>query len=136
LISAVDASVLIDFFAPDSAYGPRAKEVIARHRAEGTLVACEIVWAEVMGTFADPEQAAQALDGIGVSFDPIRLDAASTAGRVWREYRRRGGKRERIVADFLVGAHALLQADQLVTRDRGFYRTYFASLNVVDPSAD
>jgi len=59
-------------------------------------------------------------------------EAGFRAGRAWRAYRKQGGKRERILTDFLVGAHAEVQASQLITRDRGFYRELFPSLKVVD----
>jgi hypothetical protein len=39
-----------------------------------------------------------------------------------------------VIADFLVGAHALEQADRLLTRDRGFHRSAFGGLVIVDPS--
>jgi predicted nucleic acid-binding protein len=40
-----------------------------------------------------------------------------------------------VIADFLVGAHAVEQADRLLTRDRGFQRAAFAGLVIVDPVA-
>ena len=101
---------------------------------EGRLIACEMVWAEVASLFPSSDAAHYAMDRLGVEFSPIVLEAALTASTAWRSYRSRGGKRDRIVADFLVGAHALAQADRLLTRDRGFYRTYFSRLRILDPT--
>jgi predicted nucleic acid-binding protein len=39
------------------------------------------------------------------------------------------------VADFLVGAHALLQCHGLITRDAGFFRDYFKGLKLIVPQA-
>ena len=56
------------------------------------------------------------------------------ASRTWRMYRQQGGKRTKILADFLVGAHAQKQATRLLSRDRGFYRKLFPALHLFDPS--
>jgi len=93
------------------------------------------VWAEVAATFADRAPTAEAMDKLGVDFSPINAICAVDAGATWRNYLRGGGTRERIVADFLVASHAQVHADRLLTRDRGFYRSQFRGLTVVDPGA-
>lgn len=134
MISAVDTSVLLDVFAADPTFGPRSKEALRSCLAEGGLVACEVVWAEVASVFASAAVAQEAMNRLGVEFSSIDPGTALSAGAAWRAYRSRGGRRERVAADFLIGAHGQAQADRLLTRDRGFYRAYFNRLAVLDPS--
>ncbi len=134
MITAVDTTVLIDIFEPDPTFGPRSRDALRAAITDGSVIACEMVWAEVVATFPIATDAEQALHQLGIDFSPIGAAAAVAAGVSWRSYRRSGGPRTRLVADFLVGAHAKLQADRLLTRDRGFYRTYFKELRVLDPS--
>lgn len=61
--------------------------------------------------------------------------AATLAGVTWKKYRSAGGKRGRVIADFLIGAHAASQCDRLLTRDRGCYEKYFTGLIISDASA-
>src|SRR5207245_8058363 len=104
-------------------------------RLDGTVVACDIVWAEVVAGARDADVGVFALQRLGIEYRPVTDAAAAAAGAAWRGYRRRGGPRERVVADFLIGAHALHSADRLLTRDRGFYRAYFGALALLDPTA-
>jgi len=102
---------------------------------EGSLAACDVVWAEVAAGFSQPEAAEDALNRLSVRFSALDADAAAAAGGAWAAYRRRGGSRARLIPDFLVGAHAFTQAEALLTRDRGFYRQCFPRLRLVDPTA-
>jgi len=80
------------------------------------------------------EASERALEEIDVRFAALDPEVALAAGQVFSAYRRAGGRRDRVPADFLIGTHAWMRADRFLTRDRGFYRTYFKRLRIVDPS--
>ena len=134
MITAVDTTVLLDVFGADPRFGPPSREALRHCRAEGALIACDIVWAEVAAAFPREEVARDALEKLGVRFDALDEPVAMNAGTSWREYRRRGGSRRRLIRDFLIAAHATAKADRLLTRDRGFTRAYFGRLMVLDPT--
>lgn len=134
MITAVDSNVLLDVFGADPTFGPASREALRRCRAEGALIASDVVWAEVAAAFPSPGGAGEAMERLGVAFSALDAGAAALAGTAWRSYRRGGGERLRVIADFLVGAHAERQAERLLTRDRGFYRSYFAELRILDPT--
>jgi len=135
LITAVDTNVLLDVFGADPNFAPASSEALRACLREGALVASEVVWAETATVFGDAGRFREAMNKLPASFSPMTEAAATRAAQAWRRYRAGGGRRDRIAADFLIGAHAMVIADRLLTRDRGFYRRYFAGLQIVDPTA-
>jgi hypothetical protein len=135
VITAVDTSILLDVFFDEPAFRPLSLAALRACLAAGPVVACDVVWAEVRAVFGDDDAAARALAGFPVMYSAVDAGSASRAGAAWRAYRRGGGPRDRVIADFLIGAHALEQADRLLTRDRGFHRLASAGLAIVDPAA-
>ena len=67
---------------------------------------------------------------LGIRVISLDRETAYLAGTRWKQYRESGGKRNRVLADFLIGAHAMMHAERLLTRDRGFYKKYFSELSI------
>ena len=135
MITAVDTCVLLDFLNHDPEFGIASRDALSTCAGEGSLVACDVVWAEIAGCFPSITACRDTLRELEIGFSPLQLESAFQAGLAWKGYRQRGGTRTRVAADFLIGAHALCQADRLLTRDRGFYRSCFKRLTIVDPTA-
>jgi predicted nucleic acid-binding protein len=64
----------------------------------------------------------------------LSSEAHFLASREWRTYRKQTVPGARILADFLIGAHAQVQASRLLSRDRGFYGKLFPKLSLFYPA--
>ncbi len=128
MITAIDASVLLAVFLPDDQHGETSRDRLRLAYDAGAVIICDVVYAELAAAFGSRKALDRALATINVSRSPIDGDIAFEAGLRWKRYRAAGGSRTRILADFLIGAHAVSAAETLLTRDRGFFRTYFPEL--------
>lgn len=133
MITAIDTNILIDIFGADPIHGMLSEKYLRQCIQEGSICACDIVWTEVAAVFPSSHECLNAMKILGVEFSPMTQDSTLQASDIWRQYRKSGGKRDRVAADFLIGAHSVLQADRLLTRDKDFYRTYFNHLNILSP---
>jgi len=134
MITAVDTNVLLDILLPDPRFFARSSRALEVATTAGSLVICDLVYAELAVHFDAQNECAEFLADVEIHTEPLSREASFLAGRVWRTYREQGGKRTRILADFLIGSHAQVQASRLLSRDRGFYRRMFPTLDILDPS--
>ena len=132
---AADSSVLVDLITGQGADSEAAADTLRQALHIGPVVLCEVALAEVCTSLQGGSQIIDVLDDIGIGFSAMEPKSALRAGEMQRRYRQRAGNRGRTVADFLIGAHAMMQCNALITRDAGFYRDYFKGLKLIVPQA-
>jgi hypothetical protein len=127
----VDTNVILDVIGADPQFGERSRRVLEEVAEEGALVINPVIFAEV-GAFIDSIEELDVLLPEGLfRRDPIPWQAAFLAGRAFSSYRRAGGGRSRMLADFMIGAHAAVGGFGLISRDRGY--TQYFRIDVLDP---
>ena len=121
------------------------------------LIISEVVFAELASQFLSLNNLVKFLRDIGINLIQSNENSLFEASCAWKQYSERKrneiicaacGKpqklncsackerisyRQHILSNFLIGAYAKIQANRLITRDRGFYRTYFKDLNILVP---
>ncbi|MCS4280260.1 putative nucleic acid-binding protein [Stenotrophomonas rhizophila] len=130
---AVDSPVLIELLSN----GPQADAVEACLRQNlvgGRVVVCGATLAELCASLRGGAEVLEALEEMGVHFNALEAKSALRAGEMQRRHRQRGEGR-RSLDDFMVGSHALLQCDGLITWNDKFYRDYFKGLKLIVPHA-
>ena len=139
MTTAIDTNVVTALWNNDDTLNVRAQAALDAVFGRGRLVVSGVVYAELL---AAPSRTEQFVDrfleaaGIEVEWElnePL-LRAAGLAFRGYAERRRRqtGAEPRRILADFLVGAHAMLNEYRLLTLDTGMYRAAFPRLELVE----
>ena len=156
MITAVDTNIILDVLIPDEPFGDSSKKLLDRHVSDGRLILCEIVFAELAARFPSEEDLKMFLTETGMRLVYSNEKSLYLAGTRWTDYARKGNKdrlscakcghrfeivcpqckaalrrRLHVLGDFIIGAHALVNADCLLSRDLGLYKTYFSDLKVV-----
>ena len=133
MVTAVDTSVLLDVMLNDPRHAPPSIAALRQAVTDGPLILCETVLAEISPTLPVAD-VPRFLSDWNLTFVPSSQSSALLAGEMFRTYLERGGKRGRVVPDFLIAAHAQTHAQRLLARDRGYYRDYFKQLSLWDPA--
>ncbi len=126
----VDTSILLDVLVEGSVHGDESERRLIAAQRSGGVVVNAIIAAELAPSFETEERLWSTLAEASIQLVSFPREAIYEAGQAFLRYRKRGGRRERILPDFMIGAHALVEGVALLTRDRGFYRDHFPKLRL------
>ncbi len=137
MTTAVDTNVMIALWDKDSALSLAAQNALDAAFNRGTLVAAAPVFAELLAAPGRSETfVGSFFEETGITVDwELPEQIWRSAGRAFQAYaerrrRQRDRGARRILADFLIGAHALTNGCRLLTLDDRLYRTAFPKLSI------
>ncbi len=138
MTTAIDTNIISALWNADDTLNRMAQGALDAQFGREPLVISGIVYAELL---AAPKQTESFLDGfceeagIGVDWElgerVLRVAGVAFRGYPGRRRMQRSGEPRRMLADFLIGAHAMVNGYRLLTLDAGMYRAAFPRLSIV-----
>ena len=125
--------MLSDVFGAASAWRDWSRRALADAGRRGPLVIDHVVLAELHATWHAPAEVTARLAALGIETLALTDATAIRAGHAHRAYRTHDGPRAAILADFLIGAHAVTLGYPLLTRDKRRFASYFPELTIIAP---
>jgi len=132
MITAIDSSVLWAIIKQEASHQSWL-EALFRAAYEGPLIISPVVFAELAPSTSDAAELTGFLTRLAIFYSPITPAAAHLAGLTFKNYRQAGGLRQHLVPDFLIAAHAQVQANRIAAIDRGYLRQWFPDLQRLTP---
>ncbi len=138
MTTAVDSNVFISLWSGDDEVNRLAETALDECAGQGRLIICPAVYCELAASPGRDEGfVSEFLRETRVVVDwDLDEGVWRLAGEAFRDYaarrrKRRDGGPRRLLADFLIGAHAVRRANRLLTSDEKVFRAAYPGLNTV-----
>ena len=129
----VDTNVLLDVLTDDPVWADWSMRQLRAQSQVGRLCINPVIYSELSLVFDSVNAQEKAIEGMGLSYEELPRPALFLAGRAFIHYRRQGGAKGNVLADFFIGAHAAVMSCGILTRDSRRYRTYFPTVPLLTP---
>jgi predicted nucleic acid-binding protein len=128
----VDTNVLLDVIGADSTFGQASSRTLAACAETGILIINPVIYAEVAVLVPTIEELELLLPQDIFRRETLPWEGAYLAAQAFGQYKCAGGRKKRMLADFLIGGHATVAGYGLISRNHG-YCSYFA-IELLDPT--
>lgn len=130
----VDTSILLDVFEDDPTWADWSVRQLRAQSQVHELLINPVIYAEVSLAFDSTETLDEVIGDMGLAFQELPRPALFLTGRAYVKYRREGGTKNNVLADFFIGAHAEVLGCAILTRDARRYRHYFPRVTLIVPA--
>ncbi len=130
----VDTNVLVDVLENDPDWADWSVTQLRAQAQIHRLVISPVIYADRSLAFSTVEALDEALDSLQIPVIELPKPALFLAGKAFVQYRRQGGTKTNVLADFFIGAHAAVAGLPVLTRDVRRYANYFPTVKLVAPS--
>lgn len=132
----VDSNIVIELLHGNGDRAERIFEAYVELRAVGFAAINPVIFAECASGSPSRDSFENRLAELRLAVEPLSNSDAFRAGHAFREYRRKGGPRQAILPDFLIGAQASMHGWPILTRDPKRFSSYFPEVELIDPLRD
>jgi predicted nucleic acid-binding protein len=132
----IDSNIILDIFTEDPQWFAWSSQKLAEYAETAKLCINPVIYAEISIRFQRIEDLEDVLPRDYFRREPLPYEAAFLAGKCFLQYRKRGGIKQSLLPDFLIGAHAAVMGWPLMTRDVRRYAAYFPKLKLVTQFSD
>ena len=129
----VDSNVLLDVFENDPDWAAWSVRQLRTQAQVHALIINSVIYAELSLAFESVHALDTAIEHLELAVLALPRPALFLAGRAFLKYRRKGGARGTVLADFFIGAHAAVLGCGILTRDAARYRGYFPRVPLTTP---
>jgi predicted nucleic acid-binding protein len=132
----VDTNVLLDVLQDDPQWAGWSQGQLESANLTDRLAINAVIYSELSMAFARIEDLETVISEASLTLEAIPREALFLAGKVFLNYRRRQGRKQGVLPDFYIGAHAAVNGYPILTRDIGRYRSYFPTVRLITPAAN
>lgn len=129
----VDTNVLVDVLENDPEWADWSIGQLRAQAKVHRLAINPVIYNELSLAFSTVEALDKTIEDLGLALVEVPRPALFLAGKAFVRYRRQGGNKSNVLADFFIGAHAAVSRYLLLTRDTRRYSSYFADVTLIAP---
>lgn len=129
----VDTNVLLDVLQDDARWAAWSQGQLETAGLADQLAINAVMYSELSMAFERIDELERIISDASFRVELIPREALFLAGKVFLDYRRRQSRKQGVLPDFYIGAHAAVSKYPMLTRDVARYRSYFPTVRLITP---